>query len=185
MKNLKNIIKEDLYRIGGLKGFRGFIIGFLTIPQFRFIYFFRLGFKYSNILFIGFLFRVIIKFYSYRYGFQIYIKTRIGKGFYIGHHGTIVINSKTVIGDYCNITHNVTIGQISYGKSKGTPEIGNKVWIGTGSVIVGGIKIGSNVLIAPNSFVNFDVPDNSLVIGNPGKIIYKENATENYINYIK
>ena len=43
------------------------------------------------------------------------------------------------------------------------------------STVVGNIKIGNNVLIAPNSFVNFDVPDNSVVIGNPAVIHKKEN----------
>lgn len=46
----------------------------------------------------------------------------------------------------------------------------------------GGVKIGNNVLIAANSFVNCDVPDNSIVFGNPCIIKYKENATEGYIN---
>ena len=54
--------------------------------------------------------------------------------------------------------------------------------MGTNSVIVGRITIGNNVLIAPNTFVNFDVPNNSIVIGNPAKIISKEKATEGYIN---
>ena len=38
------------------------------------------------------------------------------------------------------------------------------------------------MLIAPGAYVNFDVPDNSLVIGNPGRIIGKDNPTEMYIN---
>ena len=42
--------------------------------------------------------------------------------------------------------------------------------------------IGSDVLIAPLSFVNFDVPDHSIVVGNPAKIIRRENATEAYID---
>jgi len=67
---------------------------------------------------------------------------------------------------------------------KGNPTIGNKVWIGAGAVIVGKINIGSNVLIAPNAFVNVDVPDNSLVIGNPCKIFPKENPCEGYLNFI-
>lgn len=50
------------------------------------------------------------------------------------------------------------------------------------AVIVGKIKIGNNVLIAPNAYVSFDVPSNSVVIGNPGQITPKENATEGYIN---
>ena len=49
-------------------------------------------------------------------------------------------------------------------------------------MIVGNIKIGNDVLVAPLTFVNFDVPDHSVVIGNPAKIIFKENATEGYIN---
>lgn len=49
--------------------------------------------------------------------------------------------------------------------------------------LVGGVKIGDNVLIAPGAFVNFDVPPNSVVIGNPGKIIPKEKPTEKYIVY--
>ena len=57
-----------------------------------------------------------------------------------------------------------------------------KSGFGANAVIVGKINIGNNVLIAPNSYVNFDVPDNSIVIGNPGKIIHKDNATEGYIN---
>ncbi|WP_237332495.1 hypothetical protein [Zobellia amurskyensis] len=82
------------------------------------------------------------------------------------------------------MAHSTTIGQANIGKRKGCPTIGDNVWIGTGSVLVGSIEIGNYVLIAPNSFVNFDVPNNSLVIGNPAKIIRKENPTEGYVNYI-
>ncbi len=70
------------------------------------------------------------------------------------------------------------------GRLKGFPTIGNNVWMGAGSVIVGNITIGDNVLIAPNSFVNVDVPPFSIVLGNPCKIVPKENPTEGYIQYI-
>ena len=76
----------------------------------------------------------------------------------------------------------MTIGQENRGKRKGAPTIGNKVWMGVNSTIVGNITIGDDVLIAPNSYVNFDVPPHSIVIGNPGKIIHRENATQDYIN---
>ena len=55
------------------------------------------------------------------------------------------------------------------------------MWIGAGAVVVGKIMIGDDVLIAPNSFVNCDVPSHSIVLGNPCKIVYRENATEGYI----
>ena len=47
--------------------------------------------------------------------------------------------------------------------------------------VCGSIRIGNDVLIAANSFVDFDVPDNSLVIGNPGEIHHKELATKDYM----
>ena len=50
------------------------------------------------------------------------------------------------------------------------------------AVVVGKIKIGNNVLIAPNAYVNFDIPDNSVVVGNPATITPNENATADYIN---
>lgn len=69
-------------------------------------------------------------------------------------------------------------------KNKGNPTIENTFWIGSGAVIIGEIRIGSNVLIAPNSYVNEDIPNNSIVIGNPIKIIKNEFATKDYINFI-
>lgn len=45
-------------------------------------------------------------------------------------------------------------------------KIGNRVWIGINAAIVGGITIGDDVLIAPNSFVNQDIPSHSVVFGN-------------------
>ena len=70
------------------------------------------------------------------------------------------------------------------GGRRGTPVIGNRVYIGLNSTIVGGISIGDDVLIAPNTFVNEDVPSHSIVIGNPCKIISKANATEEYVKHL-
>ena len=177
---MKEIIQADLFRYGGLtkiyKGKRN--------PGFHYMYYLRKASKYKKISVLGIYFRLIIKRLSYKYGFQIPVKTSIGKGFYIGHFGTIVINKDAVIGENCNIAHLTTIGQANRGKHKGSPTIGDNVWIGTGSVIAGKISIGNNVLIAPNSFVNMDIPSDSLVIGNPAKIIQKENPTKGYINNI-
>lgn len=113
---------------------------------------------------------------------QIPYQTKIGKGFYIGHFGRIIINPGVIIGNNCNIATGVTIGQTNRGKSKGIPVIGNCVWIGTNAVIVGGITIGDDVLIAPNSYVNTDIPSHSVVMGNPAAIYPRENATIAYIN---
>ena len=117
-----------------------------------------------------------------KYGFQIYPETEIGEGLYLGHWGSLVINPKAKIGKNCNIAQGVTIGQQNRGKNEGYPEIGDQVWIGPNAVLVGNIKIGNNVLVAPNAYVNFDIPENSLVVGNPAKIYPNEEATFGYIN---
>ena len=69
-------------------------------------------------------------------------------------------------------------------KKKGCPVIGDRVWIGPEAVVVGGIYIGDNVLIAGNAFVNSDVPSNSIVMGNPGEIIPSPDATKDYITNV-
>ena len=106
----------------------------------------------------------------------------IGPGLYIGHPYGITVNPNAVIGANCNIHKGVTIGQENRGKRKGAPKIGNEVWIGVNATIVGKITIGDDVLIAPNSYINCDVPSHSIVFGNPCVIRHKDNATEGYIN---
>ena len=112
---------------------------------------------------------------------QIPPSTQIGPGFYIGHCGRIIINPDASLGKNINIATGVTIGQENRGARKGTPIIGDSVWIGTNSVIVGNIHIGNDVLIAPLTFVNMDVPDHSIVVGNPARIISRNPATQGYI----
>jgi serine O-acetyltransferase len=180
---MDKVIKADLYRYSGLNGAYGLFRG-LFIPGFRYTYLLRRASKYSKNSLRRYFFSFIKRRYSYKYGYQIPTTTKIGEGFYISHYGTIVINENAVIGKNCNIAHGVTIGRTNRGKLKGSPTIGNNVWIGTGSVIVGAIQIGSNVLIAPNSFVNNDIPSNSLVIGNPSEIVQKDNPCEGYINFV-
>lgn len=125
-----------------------------------------------------------LKIYRHFYGLEIYSETQIGKGFYIGHPYGITINPDAIIGENCNVHKGVVIGRENRGKRKGAPIIGNRVWIGINAAIVGNIKIGDDVLIAPCSYVNCDVPSHSIVFGNPCIIRHRDNATEGYINKI-
>lgn len=59
------------------------------------------------------------------------------------------------------------------------------MWIGANAVVVGRVQIGSDVLIAPGVYVNFDVPSHSIVLGTLAKIIAKENVTKKYKKYSK
>lgn len=119
---------------------------------------------------------------SLRYGLEIPPATHIGGGLYLGHAFNITVNPGASLGSNCNLHKGVTIGAENRGKRKGCPSIGNCVWIGTNAVVVGKVAIGDDVLIAPCAYVNCDVPSHSIVIGNPCRVIPRENATEGYIN---
>ncbi|WP_221452661.1 serine O-acetyltransferase [Mucilaginibacter sp. FT3.2] len=177
-------IKADIYRYYGKTGSKYFFKCFIQEIGFRVTLFYRLAAHYKKYNVIGLLSRVFYRYYFYFLGFQIPLTSKIGKGLIIKHFGSIVLNGGAIIGDNCYISHGITIGQTNRGKMKGVPKIGNKVWLGPNCVVVGNIQIGDNVLIAPNAYVNFDVPPNSIVIGNPAKIVYDENATDCYINNV-
>lgn len=127
---------------------------------------------------------MLFRLHSNRRGLEIDCRTKIGKGLYLGHAYNITINPKAVIGNNCNIHKGVVIGQTNRGAYQGTPVIGDKVWIGINAAIVGKITIGDDVLIAPNTYVNCNIPSHSVVFGNPCIIKHKENATREYINNI-
>jgi serine O-acetyltransferase len=119
----------------------------------------------------------------YKLGISISPSTEIGSGFYIGHFGGIVINGKSVIGKNCNISQGVTLGQANRGKNIGYPTLGDNIYIGPGAKIVGAVKIGNNVAIGANCVVTKDIPDNSVVVGVPGKVISQEGSI-GYVNKI-
>jgi serine O-acetyltransferase len=179
---MNSIIKADLFRHDSLTGFRGFLKGWF-LPGFRYTFLLRKSIQHKNSFINGIFYRVLKKKYQFKYGYQISSDAQIGEGFYLSDHCGPVIIGPVKIGKNCNVAHCVTIGRAYKDGKMGRPTIDDNVWIGTGSVIVGNIMIGKNVLIAPNSFVNFDVPDNSIVIGNPAKIVRKDNPTKYYINF--
>lgn len=104
---------------------------------------------------------------------QISSAVRVGPGLYLPHTGAIVIGSGSVLGSSCTIAHNVTIGHAG-GRNKsaaGTPTIGCRVYIGPGAIVLGGITIGNDVLIGAGAVVVRSIPDRSIVVGNPSRIL--------------
>lgn len=132
----------------------------------------------------GYIYKICLLRMGLRTGVEFLGNSKIGDGLIIGHWGRIVINGDANFGNEVMITHNVTIGRDIRGNRAGAPTFGNKVCIRTNSTVVGNITIGDDVLIAPNTFVNFDVPSHSVVIGNPASIHYKKNATEGHLGKI-
>lgn len=154
---------------------------FLFTPGFRYIFYFRKTQNANN--FLSKLFwQVLLRRQMIKTGIQIPYQTKIGEGFRIVHFGSIVVNPAAVIGRNFNISEGCLIGN-SQGRKKGTPIIGDNVCMNANSVIIGGVRIGDNVVIAPGAFINFDVPDNAVVVGNPGTIIIKDRPSAKYIIY--
>lgn len=102
-----------------------------------------------------------------KYSVAVSRNCKIGENLKIAHFLGLVIGSGAVIGDNCEIYHQVTIGK----KNNGYPIIGNNVKIYTGAKIIGNIRIGDNAIIGANSVVLKDIPKNSTAVGIPAKII--------------
>lgn len=176
---MNNKFSKDLYRYYGEKG-EGFLRRLIRPAELRYIALFR---KANACKFkpLKLFYTIRLKFMSNKTYIQIPARTEIGEGFYIGHSGSVVINPEAKLGKNINIATGVTIGYENRGERKGAPTLKGNCWVGTNSVIVGKVTIEEDVLIAPLTFVNFDVPAHSIVIGNPAKIIQKENATKDYL----
>ena len=128
-----------------------------------------------------FVYRMLYLKHSEKHCIEIPCNTKIGKGLMLCHSYNITVNPKVVIGENVSLHKGVLLGQTNRGRQKGAPVIGNRVWIGINAAIVGGITVGDDVLIAPNAYVNVDVPSHSVVYGNPCVIKPRENATEGYL----
>lgn len=166
--------KCDVFRaIGG-----GYCVKhFLANQELRFLFYCR---KIDEKGKLTPVWRFLRKRISNRTGLEIETKN-IGLGLFLVHPFCITINPNCKIGKNVNLHKGVTIGAENRGDRAGYPTLGDCVWIGINSTVVGKVTIGDNVMIAPNTFVNFDVPSNSIVIGNPAKIISDLNATDEYI----
>lgn len=97
--------------------------------------------------------------------------TEIGPGLYIGHTGALRIHPDARAGKNLSIGSAVTIGVLGDGHKAGVPTIGDNVFIHTGAVVLGGIKIGNNVKIGANAVVITDIPDNATAVGVPAKVV--------------
>lgn len=80
-----------------------------------------------------------------------------GKGLYIPHYGTIVVNSTSKFGDYCVIQAGVNISQNAKG--------GHHIYFGAGSKIMPNVNIASDVIIGANAVVTKNVDEENIVMG--------------------
>jgi serine O-acetyltransferase len=115
--------------------------------------------------------RVISQFSRFFTGIEIHPGATIGRRFFIDHGSGVVIGETTEIGDDVLLYQGVTLGGTGNEKGKRHPTIGNSVVVGTGAKILGNIRIGDNVKVGAGSVVVHPVPDNSTVVGIPGRVV--------------
>lgn len=169
------LVRSDLYRHDGASGFGAFLRNWWGNPGFKCAFYFRLcAYLQQHPLLRYGVFHVVSLWSgrsAIRYGVSIPVRTRIGSGLYIGHYGGIFVNGDTVIGRNCNISEGVVIGEGGRGDGRGSPVIGDNVFLGSGAKVIGPIRVGDHVAVGANCVVTKDVPERGVVVGVPGNVI--------------
>ncbi|MDM7860239.1 serine O-acetyltransferase [Alteromonas sp. ASW11-36] len=128
---------------------------------------------------LPFLPQLICAFVRVVFSCKIGLGAQIGKGTVLGYGGLgVVIHHRVVIGENCNIGTGVTLGGTN--KIEQVPMIGNNTQISTGAKIIGPVTIGSNSVVGANAVVLTDIPDNSVAVGIPAKIIKSNINVDEY-----
>ncbi len=179
------LIVSDLWRYGSSASPGSFWRAFIVVPGFRYSVLLRLyGWARCNrVAAIGLrqLLVVALHHYSLRFGIDISRDAKIGSGLYIGHFGGIFVNQGVEIGNNCNISQGVTLGQLNRGDRTGCPVIGNNVYIAPGAKIIGNVKIGDFSAIGANAVVVNDVAPRTTVGGIPARPI-SDLGSDGYVN---
>ncbi len=183
-KDCRRLIAADIYRYHGRFNRILFLKECVWGIGARFSIWYRLAgyFKQKSRKFLPFyvVAKLFHRRYMFKFGIDIPVTTPIGSGLYIGHFGALVVSHLARIGKNCNLSQGVTIAAVFRGSRSGAPMIGDNVYLGPGSKVVGKVTIGNNVAIGANCVVTRDVPDNAVVVGVPAKVI-SQDGSEGYI----
>ena len=125
------------------------------------------------------LYLCMFRYIRNQYGIELPDTTIIGRRFRIGHQNGIVIHYDAQFGDDCVIRQNVTVGRLSERRKDRAAKFGNRVDIGAGAIIVGGVTIGDDVQIGPNAVVMTDVPAGATVFVAAPRMIQMRKAQKN------
>jgi serine O-acetyltransferase len=154
----------------------------LCYPGFHAILLHRLAHQLYNAR-VPLLPRVISQFSRFFTGIEIHPGANIGRRFFIDHGMGVVIGETAEIGNDVLIYQGVTLGGTGNEKGKRHPTIGDHVVIGTGAKVLGSITIGNNVKIGAGSVVVRPVPDNSTVVGIPGRVVRTRNPDSQVLEH--
>ncbi len=103
-------------------------------------------------------------------GIEIHPGAQIGEGFFIDHGTGVVIGETTIVGNNVTLFQGVTLGGTGKETGKRHPTIRDNVVIGAGAKVLGNIIIESNSYIGANAVVLSPMPENSTIVGVPGRV---------------
>lgn len=145
-------------------------------PSFKVMLHYRLAHKlYENKHY--FLARWISQRGVRKTGIEIHPGAKIGKGFFIDHGNGVIIGETAIVGDNVTLFQGVTLGGTGKEQGKRHPTIGNNVMISAGAKVLGSFRVGDNSKIGAGSVVLEEVPENSTVVGVPGRVVRRNNQS--------
>lgn len=169
-----NTIREDIYSVFDRDpAARSALEIFFCYPGLHAVWFYRVAhwFWTRDLYFLGRFTSHIGRFFT---GIEIHPGAQIGKKFFIDHGMGVVIGETAEIGDNVTLYHGVTLGGVTWDKVKRHPTIEDNVVIGSGAKVLGPFTVGKGSKIGSNSVVVKEVPQNSSVVGIPGRVVMQQ-----------
>jgi serine O-acetyltransferase len=118
------------------------------------------------------LYFLISRYVRVAFDIRLELSADIGPGFYIGHFGGIVLR-RCQIGTHCSISQSVQIAPEAHSNSQG-PRLGDRVWVGAHAKIIGTHQIGTGSTVSAGSVVKRDIPERTLCMGNPARVVMRD-----------
>lgn len=179
------LVQSDLFRYAGRTGAGPFLRHLLGTPQFTCTTWTRLcGYLRRNRalrLSVYPLAKAVLRRLRHKYHIVIADYTAMGPGLYIGRFGGIYVNGDVVIGENCNISQQVVLGQANRMPRMGSPVLGDRVFLAAGSKVIGHVHLGDDSAIGANAVVTKDVPAGSVAVGVPAEVVSRRGSA-GYIN---
>ncbi|WP_223703257.1 serine O-acetyltransferase [Sutcliffiella deserti] len=161
---------------------RSYIEVILTYSGLHAIWSHRLAHAFFNMK-LFFIARIISQVSRFFTGIEIHPGAKIGRRFFIDHGMGVVIGETCEIGNNVTVFQGVTLGGTGKEKGKRHPTILDNALIATGAKVLGSITVGENSKIGAGSVVLKDVPENSTVVGIPGKIVVQNGVKVKDFNH--
>lgn len=174
---LVSCLRQDVRmwaRVSKTKASIGYVFRYLIFePGFYFIFCHRLVRTIGKLPIIGrVVARAILLFVRIIFSSDVKFAAKLGPGIYAPHPYCIVIGANCVIEGNASLMHGITLGTVSQ-TDPSIPYLEKNVVVGTGSVVLGAVRLGEGCSVGANSVVLKDVPPHAAVVGIPAKALAK------------